>query len=282
VGSFVVPIDAGDRGTWADGEHRLAQISETTVIYKDVVAVRDEQWWRAVRRGFVTQWSAMRPKERIVDAIVYAHSPRDVADLAPLVQRFRAAKRAALLAVPGGHLCPCETAAARLRWPPSVCRERRFKILDLDLGSVAAASSSSSSIASDVSIVQEIYAAFKGLIAIHAPALVIVAASASASASDGGGGFTRAAIPDAVRDGIALAVSKHAGSTTSLVLLPRDSVPHVLWLANLRPDSLRGKPRFACLIALTPNLFLLAKSGASSLIHGPIDRSNRSDSMHRR
>jgi hypothetical protein len=85
AGSFVVPIDPGDEDTWGDREHRLAQIAQSTSIYSDVVKVRDEQWWQAVRRGFVTRWADMHAER--ADALLYAHTLRDVASLAPLVRR---------------------------------------------------------------------------------------------------------------------------------------------------------------------------------------------------
>ncbi len=50
-GSFVVLVDLNDKETWGEREHRLAQVAETTVIHKDVVEVRDNQWWRTFTRG---------------------------------------------------------------------------------------------------------------------------------------------------------------------------------------------------------------------------------------
>ena len=35
----MVPVDPRDQETWADRDHRLAQVSETTVIHKDIVEV---------------------------------------------------------------------------------------------------------------------------------------------------------------------------------------------------------------------------------------------------
>ncbi|CAD6257531.1 unnamed protein product [Miscanthus lutarioriparius] len=72
AGSFVLPVDPNDKETWGDSEHRLAYVSETTVIFKDIVQVRDEQWWRALTSGYVTRWAAMHPQK--VDALFYAHS----------------------------------------------------------------------------------------------------------------------------------------------------------------------------------------------------------------
>ena len=223
AGSFVVPVNPHDKETWGDCEHRLAQISETTVIYKDVVQVRDDQWWRALTRGYITQWSLMHPQR--IDALIYAHSLHDVADFAPMIHRFRTTHlKKAFLVVPGGSLCPCEEAAVTLGWPASVCHERRFKIFDLEVGAIAR------SLVSDISLMQEIYSAFKGLIKIHSPALVL--------AIEG--------VPSSVRDGLAMAVTKH-GRKTSLVLLPRNVIPHSLWITNLRLESLQGI-NLSCLI----------------------------------
>lgn len=38
-GSYVVPVDPRNKETWGDSEHRLAYVSETTVIHKDIVQV---------------------------------------------------------------------------------------------------------------------------------------------------------------------------------------------------------------------------------------------------
>lgn len=38
-GSFVLPVDPRNKETWGDSEHRLAYVSETTVIHKDIVQV---------------------------------------------------------------------------------------------------------------------------------------------------------------------------------------------------------------------------------------------------
>jgi len=129
----VVPVDPNDKETWADKEHRLAQVSETTVVHKDVVEVRDNQWWRVFARGYVTQWAEMHPQR--TDAFFYAHSIRDVKDMAPLLQRFRATSgRKAYLVVSGGEVCPCEEAADILGWSRTSCTERRFKLFDLEVG----------------------------------------------------------------------------------------------------------------------------------------------------
>ncbi|KAE8655397.1 protein-tyrosine sulfotransferase-like [Hibiscus syriacus] len=80
-------IDPTDKETWGDSEQRLAYVSETTVIFKDKVQVRDEQWWRALTYGYVTQWATMYPQK--IDAIFYAHSVDEVKALAPLLEKFR-------------------------------------------------------------------------------------------------------------------------------------------------------------------------------------------------
>lgn len=215
AGSFVVPIDPDDKDTWGDSEHRLAQISETTVIFKDVVQVRDDQWWRAFSRGYVTQWAAMNPQQ--IDALIYAHTLEDVVSLAPLVQQFRKTpQKKAFLVVPGGSLCPCEDAAVKLGWPASACHERRFKIFDLEVGSI------SRSLVSDISLIQEIHASMKGLIRIHSPALVIAVGEVDAN----------------VRDALSMAVSKY-GRNTSMVLLPRNAIAHSVWIPSVRTQALQ-------------------------------------------
>ncbi|MCO5557146.1 hypothetical protein L7F22_010703 [Adiantum nelumboides] len=215
AGSFVVPIDQDDKDTWGDSEHRLAQISETTVIFKDVVQVRDDQWWRAFSRGYVTQWASMYPQQ--IDALIYAHSLEDVVSLSPLILQFRKTpQKKAFLVVPGGSLCPCEEAAVKLGWPASACHERRFKIFDLEVGSI------SRSLASDIPLIQEIQASMKGLIRIHSPALVIAVEDVVAD----------------VRNALSLAVCKY-GRNTSLVLLPRNAIPHSVWIPGVRTQALQ-------------------------------------------
>ncbi|MBA0764048.1 hypothetical protein Gotri_013420, partial [Gossypium trilobum] len=116
AGSFVLPVDPTDKETWGDSEHRLAYVSETTVIFKDIVQVRDDQWWRALSAGYVTQWAAMYPQK--IDALLYAHSLDEVKALAPLLEKFRSTVgKKAYIVVPGGSFCPCEDAAAALNWP---------------------------------------------------------------------------------------------------------------------------------------------------------------------
>ncbi|KAH7301636.1 hypothetical protein KP509_23G035300 [Ceratopteris richardii] len=219
AGSFVVPSNPDDKDTWGDSEHRLAQISETTVIFKDVVQVRDDQWWRTLSRGYVTQWASMYPQQ--IDALIYAHSLEDVSSLAPLIQAFRNTPlKKAYLVVPGGSLCPCEAAVKLLNWPANTCHERRFKVFDLEVGSI------SRSLASDISLIQEIHASMKGLIKIHSPALVIAVEE----------------VETRVRHALSLAVSQYA-TNTSLVLLPRRAIPHSVWIPNIRMQALQSWSR---------------------------------------
>jgi hypothetical protein len=87
AGSFVLPVNPNDKETWGDSEHRLAYVSETTVIFKDVVQVRDNQWWSALSTGYITQWAKMHPQK--IDALFYAHSLQEVKALTPLLEKFR-------------------------------------------------------------------------------------------------------------------------------------------------------------------------------------------------
>ncbi|XP_024017109.1 uncharacterized protein LOC21391430 [Morus notabilis] len=214
AGSFVLPVDANDKETWGDSEHRLAYVSETTVIFKDVVQVRDDQWWKALSTGYITQWAAMYPQK--IDALFYAHSVDEVKALSPLLDKFRAtAGKKAYIAVAGGKFCPCEEAAAALKWPKVVCKERRFKIFDLDVGALSGISNS------EVPVVQAVYASVKGLIKIHNPSVVITVAD----------------IDPNVKKALKMASETDSNGTT-LVLLPRPSVSKVLWMADLRSTAL--------------------------------------------
>uniref|UniRef100_A0A0E0CSU0 Uncharacterized protein n=1 Tax=Oryza meridionalis TaxID=40149 RepID=A0A0E0CSU0_9ORYZ len=214
AGSFVVPVDAGDKETWGDSEHRLAYVAETTVIFKDIVQVRDEQWWRALTSGYVTQWAAMHPQK--VDALFYAHSLGEVRALAPLLERFRTtAGRKAYLVVSGGGHCPCEEAAAVLKWPKVVCKERRFKIFDLAVGALSGPSHS------DVPVLHAVYSSMRGIVRMHNPSVIVAVADVDPK------------IKDALRMAADAAVNR-----TALVLLPRNSISKVLWMATLRPTSL--------------------------------------------
>lgn len=224
AGSFVVPVDPNDKETWGDSEHRLAYVSETTVIFKDIVQVRDDQWWKALSNGYVTQWAAMYPQK--IDALFYAHSIGEVKALAPLLEKFRTTVgKKAYIVVSGGSFCPCEEAAVALKWPKAVCRERRFKIFDLGIGAISGSLSNS-----EVPVLQGVYASMKGLIKIHNPSVVI-------TVSD---------IDSNVKNALKMATESTSvdknGTTSTLVLLPRASVTKALWMADLRPTTLPSKP----------------------------------------
>ncbi|KAI4373539.1 hypothetical protein MLD38_011656 [Melastoma candidum] len=212
--SYVLPVDPNDKETWGDSEHRLAYVSETTVIFKDIVQVRDDQWWKALTTGYVTQWAAMNPQQ--VDALFYAHSVNEVNALAPLLEKFRSTVgKKAYIVVSGGKFCPCEGAAAALNWSVNVCKERRFKIFDLGVGSLTELSNS------EVPVVQAIYSSMRGLIRMHNPSIVITVADVDPN----------------VRKALKMAVESHSNGT-ALVVLPRASIPKVLWMANLRSTAL--------------------------------------------
>ncbi|CAK9165196.1 unnamed protein product [Ilex paraguariensis] len=214
AGSFVLPVDPKDEETWGDSEHRLAYVSETTVIFKDIVQVRDDQWWTALSTGYITQWAAMNPQK--IDALFYAHSIDEVKALAPLVEKFRSTVgKKAYIAVSGGNFCPCEVAATALKWPKAVCKERRFKIFDLGIGALSGLSKS------EVPVLQAVYASMKGLIKIHNPSVVITVAD----------------IDSNVKKALKMASETSVNGST-LVLLPRSSVSKVLWMADLRSTAL--------------------------------------------
>nr|CAB3448271.1 unnamed protein product [Digitaria exilis] len=214
AGSFVLPVDPNDKETWGDSEHRLAYVSETTVIFKDIVQVRDEQWWRALTSGYITQWAAMHPQK--VDALFYAHSLGEVRSLAPLLEKFRTTpgKKAYLVVSGGGH-CPCEEAATVLKWPKVVCKDRRFKIFDLGIGALSGPSRS------EVPVLQAVYASMRGIVQMHNPSVVVALAD----------------VDDKVKEALRMAANA-AVNRTALVLLPRNSVSKVLWMATLKPASL--------------------------------------------
>ncbi|KAG6472134.1 uncharacterized protein LOC122029049 [Zingiber officinale] len=214
AGSYVLPVDPNDKETWGDSEHRLAYVSETTVIFKDVVQVRDDQWWRALSTGYVTQWAAMYPQK--IDVLFYAHSPDEVRALAPLLEKFRTTVgRKSYIVVSGGSYCSCEETASVLKWPKNVCKERRFRIFDLQVGAISGVSNS------DVPVVQAVYSSLKGLLKIHNPSLLIAVDD----------------IDQNVKNALKNACEGSANGT-SLVLLPRPAVPKVLWMADLRPSAL--------------------------------------------
>lgn len=215
AGSFVLPADPNDKETWGDSEHRLAYVSETTVIFKDIVQVRDDQWWKALTTGYITQWAVMYPQK--IDALFYAHSLDHVRALAPLLERFRAsAGKKAYIVVSGGSFCPCEEAAAVLKWPKNVCRERRFKIFDLEIGAISGVSKS------EVPVVQAVYSSMRGLVKIHSPSLLVTVADVDAH----------------VKSALQMVADQNSVNHTALVLLPRSSIPKVLWMADLRPTAL--------------------------------------------
>ncbi|XP_049412269.1 uncharacterized protein LOC125875212 [Solanum stenotomum] len=212
--SFVLPVDTKDKDTWGDSEHRLAYVSETTVIFKDVVQVRDDQWWRALSTGYVTQWAAMYPQK--IDVLFYAHSVDEVKALEPLLLKFSSTVgKKAYIVVSGGNFCPCKDAAAALKWPKTVCKEKRFKIMDLGVGALSGNSNS------EVPVVQAVYASMKGLIKIHNPSLVITVADTDSN----------------VKKALKMATEANTNSST-LVLLPKSSVSKVLWMADIRSTAL--------------------------------------------
>lgn len=214
AGSFVLPVNPKDKETWGDSEHRLAYVSETTVIFKDIVQVRDDQWWKALSTGYVTQWAAMYPQK--IDALFYAHSVEEVKAFAPLLEKFRSTVgKKAYIVVSGGKFCTCENASVALNWPKSVCRERRFKIFDLGVGSLSELSDS------EVPVVQVVYASVKGLIKIHNPSVIIAVDD----------------IDSNVRKALKMASESSVNSST-LILLPRSTVPMVLWMPELRSTAL--------------------------------------------
>jgi hypothetical protein len=213
----VLPVDPNDKETWGDSEHRLAYVSETTVIFKDIVQVRDDQWWKALSAGYVTQWAAMHPQK--IDALFYAHSVDEVKALAPLLERFRSTVgKKAYIAISGGSFCPCEDAATALNWPKVVCKERRFKIFDLAVGAQSDISDS------EVPVMQAVYSSMKGLIKIHNPSVVI-------TVND---------IDPNVKKALKMATETNVNGTT-MVLLPRPSISKVLWMADLRSAALPSK-----------------------------------------
>ncbi|TYJ41796.1 hypothetical protein E1A91_A03G045300v1 [Gossypium mustelinum] len=214
AGSFVLPVDPTDKETWGDSEHRLAYVSETTVIFKDIVQVRDDQWWRALTTGYVTQWAAMYAQK--IDALFYAHSVDEVKVLTPLLEKFRSTVgKKAYIVVSGDGFCSCEDAAAALNWPKQVCKERRFKIFDLQIGAISGTSNS------EVPVLQVVYCSMKGLIKIHNPSVVITLADADSN----------------VKKALKMASETNANGT-ALVLLPKPSVSKVLWMPDLRSTAL--------------------------------------------
>ncbi|GFP84242.1 hypothetical protein PHJA_000567900 [Phtheirospermum japonicum] len=227
AGSFVLPVDPNDKETWGDSEHRLAYVSETTVIFKDIVQVRDDQWWKALSTGYITQWAAMYPQK--VDALFYAHSLGEVKALAPLLEKFRTTVgKKVYIVVSGGNFCPCEDAALALKWPKSVCKERRFKIFDLGIGALSGLSNS------EVPVLQAVYASMKGLVRIHNPSVVV-------TVSD---------IDPNVKKALRMVTESGKNGSAALVLLPRSSVPKALWMADLRSTALPNWNRMKLSISI--------------------------------
>ncbi|KAL4190270.1 hypothetical protein AMTRI_Chr07g23880 [Amborella trichopoda] len=214
AGSFVLPVNPNDKETWGDSEHRLAYVSETTVIFKNIVEVRDDQWWRALSTGYVTQWASMYPQK--IDALFYAHSIEEVKKLSPLIAKFRSTPgKKAYVVVSGGQYCPCEEAAVALNWPKNACKERRFKIFDLGVGALAGISGSG------VPVLQSVYSSMRGLMRIHNPSVVIALKG----------------VDENVKEGLRTAVSGH-NNGSQMILFPENAVPKVLWMANLRSTTI--------------------------------------------
>jgi len=154
-----------------------------------------------------------------IDALFYAHSVDEVKALSPLLEKFRSTVgKKAYIVVSGGNFCPCEQAAAALKWPLLVCKERRFKIFDLGVGSISGVSNS------EAPVIQAVYSSLKGLIKIHNPSVVITVDDIDVN----------------VRKALKMASETNSNGTT-LVLLPRASVSKVLWMADLRSTALPSK-----------------------------------------
>ena len=167
-------------------------------------------------RGYVTQWAAMNPQKS--DVIFFADTLNEVRALAPLVLKFRStAGKKAFVAVTGGVRCPCEEAASILGWSSSACRERRFKIFDLEIGI------HSRERRTDPSFIHEVLATMKGLMQIHGPTLII----------------TSSTIAPSVREALTSAVTRFSAT---LVELPPSSVPYALWIPDIRSTALQRKP----------------------------------------
>lgn len=223
AGSYVLPADPNDKETWGDSEHRLAYVSETTVIFKDIVQVRDDQWWRALSTGYITRWAVMYPQK--INALFYAHSIEGLKELTPLIEKFcTTVGKKAYIAVSGGSFCPCEEAAVVLKWPKSVCKERQFKIFDLEIGAILGVSNS------EVPILQAVYSSMKGLVKIHNPSLLITVADIDLN----------------VKSTLKMAADSSMNQS-ALVLLPRSAISKVLWMADLRPTALPSKSLASCL-----------------------------------
>ncbi|BAT16173.1 Os12g0183900 [Oryza sativa Japonica Group] len=168
--------------------------------------MRDEQWWRALTSGYVTQWEAMHPQK--VDALFYAHSLSESGSAPPPAVRLTSS-------CPAVGTTPAEEAATVLKWPKVVCKERRFKIFDLAVGALSGPSHS------EVPVLQAVYSSMRGIIRMHNPSVIITVANVDAK------------IKDAFRMAADSAINHIA-----FVLLPRNSISKVLWMATLHPTSL--------------------------------------------
>ncbi|XP_063950488.1 uncharacterized protein LOC135152968 isoform X1 [Daucus carota subsp. sativus] len=106
-------------------------------------------------------------------------------------------------------------AASALGWPQVVCRERRFKIFDLEVGALSGISNS------EVPVVQAVYASMKGLIKMHNPSVVITINDIDLN----------------VMKALKMATETNTNGSV-LILLPRSSVSKALWMADLRATAL--------------------------------------------
>lgn len=155
----------------------------------------------------------MHPQK--IDVLFYAHSLDEVQALSPLLEKFRSTVgRKAYIVVSGGRFCPCEETADALKWPSIVCKERRFKIFDLNVGAVQGGVSNS-----DIPVVQTVYSSLKGLIKIHNPTLLVTVDD----------------IDPTVKNALKMSTEN---TTVVFVALPRASIPYTLWMADLRPTAL--------------------------------------------
>lgn len=178
--------------------------------------VRDDQWWRTLSRGYVTQWAAMHPQKS--DVVFFADTLDEVRALAPLINKFRTTPgKKAFVAVTGAPHCSCEDAASILGWPPAACHERRFKMFNLEIGTDSRETNMAPS------FVHEVFATMKGLLQIHGPSLVI----------------TTNTIAPSVREALTLAVARFDG--VILVELPPSAVPFALWIPDVRSAALQCK-----------------------------------------
>ncbi|WOH01108.1 hypothetical protein DCAR_0520489 [Daucus carota subsp. sativus] len=134
-------------------------------------------------------------------------------------------------------------AASALGWPQVVCRERRFKIFDLEVGALSGISNS------EVPVVQAVYASMKGLIKMHNPSVVITINDIDLN----------------VMKALKMATETNTNGSV-LILLPRSSVSKALWMADLRATALpkKFKPKPASLAASRKQLLLPKAPPAAS------------------